>query len=244
MPDEQTPGSSQTPPDAQQNEIDQKIAATVNAAVTAHLRRFTEKQLPELLGNALKPITDKLNAPPPADEGKPKKGDPNPELLAMQKKLDEALGTLDTERKQRVEVEQKARSDRAYGEVLSALADKVRPELKDTLVKVFRSDNRVTWSDDGQPLFKTDKKNPWDDSEQAMPLADGLADWLKSDAAKPFLPAPAAGAAAGQFQQKKPGTFQQSQQQQQQADPARMTDKQKIAWARDREARIAAKLGQ
>lgn len=197
MPNEIEPGSQptgDTGPTA-----DERMGQMVNAAVTSHLRRFTEKQLPEILGLALKPITDKLNAPPVAPVEEPtggRKSKDSPELLAMAKKLEDMEKALSEGAAKVVAAEKKARDERSFTELRAALEGKVRPELLDMVAKhLFVVEGRIETDDAGSPLFKS-TKIPYagaDPEDQRLPLKAGVEDFLKSDAAKPFLPAPSAG---------------------------------------------------
>lgn len=201
MPHEHDDGS-QNPSDSQPKFVtSDEIGNIVNSAVTAHLRRFTEKQLPEVLAGALKPITEKLNAPPPPppeDDGRKKSKQQDPELLAMAKKVEDMEKALASEKERVAAAERKAREERAYSELRGSLEGKVRPELLDMVAKhLFVVEGRVETDETGTALFRSTRV-PYtgaDPEDVRLPLRAGIEDFLKSDSAKPFLPAPASAGA-------------------------------------------------
>lgn len=201
MPHENEPDSQNT--GTQQQSAEEQIGNMVNAAVAAHLRRFTEKTLPGILEGALKPITEKLSAPPPvADEGDKKKGkQQDPELLAMAKRLEDMQKAMEAEQAKAAAAEKAARDQKAYGDLRGALDGKVRPELVDFVAKhLMHVEGRLDFDESGAPLFKATRA-PFagaDPEEIRLPLRAGIEDYLKSEAAKPFLPAPS-GAGATQL---------------------------------------------
>src|SRR6185369_11418573 len=205
MPNENDDGS-QNPSEPRYVTEDQ-IGNIVNSALTA---RFP-KLLGPALDAALKPILDKLSAPPPAppsdDEGTTKKGKQNPELLAMAQKLEEMQKELKVRDERVAAAEKKGREDKAFADLRAGLEGKVRPELLGMLVEnLFHVQKRVEFDDQGTPLFKTSRV-PYtgaDPEELRLPLGAGVEDFLKSEAAKPFLPAPNPGAGAGPLPKRGP----------------------------------------
>jgi hypothetical protein len=190
-------GDSQNAPDQSDKSAD--IGNMVNAAVTAHLKRFAEKTLPEILKSQLETALKSVAPaapPPPAPETetteKASKSKVSPELAAMQQKLDETLKALKDADERRIATEKKAREDRAFSELKSTLAaGQVRPEMLDMVANhLFRFDNKVELQEDGTPLFKTTRNSYGIEEEVNLPLKDGVEAWLKSESAKAFLPAP------------------------------------------------------
>lgn len=186
-----------------------EIGNIVNSALTARLPRM----LAPALEAALKPLTDKLNAAPPAspppadDEDGKKKGKQSPELLAMAQQLEELKkGIVDRDAKVEA-AEKKAREERSYNELRGSLEGKVRPELLDMVAKhLFVVEGRVETDETGTPLFKSTKV-PYtgaDPEDVRLPLRAGVEDFLKSDAAKHFLPAPTAGAGSSPLPKRGP----------------------------------------
>lgn len=205
MPNEQE-GNSQAAPEPKYVTADE-IGNIVNAAVSSHLKR----SLGTAIETALKPITEKLNAAPPApvadaDEGQ-RKGKQNPELLAMAKQLEEMKSELKVRDERVAAAEKKTREERAFSELRSSLEGKVRPELLDMVAKhLFVVEGRVEVDENGNPLFKSSRV-PYtgaDPEELRLPLKAGVEDFLKSDSAKPFLPAPNPGAGSGPLPKRGP----------------------------------------
>lgn len=201
MPPE-TPDSSN--PDQQQKSVEEQLGNMVNAAVSAHIKRFTEKQLPAILeaslGKALEPIQAKLAAPqtPSDDEGK-KKVKETPEMLAMAKQIEDMKRALEEKEQRATAAEKKARDERAYTELRASLEGKVRPELLDVVAEnLFHVKKAVDFDEAGTPLFKS-TRSPYagaEPEEVRLPLRAGVEDFLKSEGAKAFLPAPSSGSGA------------------------------------------------
>lgn len=192
---------SQNPSPAPQPSPEEQLGNMVNAAVSAHIKRFTEKQLPAILESALKPITEKLAAPPPPadDEGGKRKSKQDPETLALAKQLEDLKKEL-ADRDQKVAAaEKRAREERAFGDLRTSLEGKVRPELLDFVAKhLVAVENRLVFDENGTPLFKS-QRVPYAGAEPEeinLPLRAGIDEFLKSDSAKPFLPAPSSASAS------------------------------------------------
>lgn len=187
-----TDASSQTP--APKYVTEEQIGNVVNAAVSSHIKRFTEKQLPQMFEAALKPISDKLNAPPPpAPEGEEKKGNnkQDPQIAALQQQLEDFKRQAREAEERRVASERKSREDGAFSALKSALTPHVRPEMLDALAGyMFKVQGAVEVPEDGEPVFKTSRSQFGVEEEVRLPIKDGIAGWLKTDAAKPWLPAP------------------------------------------------------
>lgn len=200
MPHESDPSQNGS---TQQPTAEEQLGNMVNAAVKAHLQRFTEKQLPTLLEAALKPISEKLAAAPPPppvdDEGKSKKSKQDPETNALAKQIEEMKKELADRDAKVAAAEKRAREERAYTELRGSLEGKVRPELIDMVAKhLMVVDQRVDFDESGVALFKS-QRVPYagaEPEELRLPLRAGVEDFLKSDAAKPFLPAPSGSGAA------------------------------------------------
>lgn len=200
MPNE-TDGGSQNPPDTQ-NQISPEVGNFINAAVTAQLKRFAEKQLPDVLKghleSAMKPVLEKLSAPPPAPQGddeeqrpKGKKSAPSPEVAALEQKLQDTLKALKDAEDRRVATEKKAREDRAYSEFKVELGKHVRPDVLDMVADyLFRAQSVVDVQEDGNAYFKSTRNSYGIEEDIRLPIKDGVESWAKSDAAKPFLPSP------------------------------------------------------
>lgn len=240
MPNENDPGS--TPPD-EQNDLDQKIAATVNAAVTSHLKRTLDKAIAAALEPTLKTINEKLTAPPPPppDEEGGKKGKKaeDPETAALRKEIEALKDRARLSDEKAAAVEKKAREDSAYAALLQALDGKVKPEFREFVAKsLFHADKRVHFDEQGNPLFKSSKV-PYAGAEPEdvdLPLKAGVEDWIKSESAKPFLPAPSPGAGADKLPKK--SAFQPGP-----TNKKPVTDQEKTAAAMEAARRAAQRLG-
>lgn len=245
MPDENSQGGSLNQPDT-----NAELGNMVNAAVTAHLKRFAEKQLPDILKGhldaALKPVVEKLTAPvapPPSDdEPSPKtkgKNQPSPELAAMQQKLDDSLRALKEADDKRVAAEKKAREDRAYSDFKSELGKHVRPDMLDLVANhLFRIEGLVEVQEDGSALFKSSRSQYGIAEEIRLPLKDGVEQYVKSDAAKPFIPAPS----TSQAPQTKKTPFQQPTKAPDAKDFDTMSPQQRVAAASRMEDDMRAKM--
>lgn len=195
---------SQNPSPAAAPSPEEQIGNMVNAAVSSHIKRFTEKQLPALLEAAMKPLTEKLAAPPPppaGDDAEPgkKKSKQDPETLALAKQLEDLKKELVDRDAKVAAAEKQAREDRAYHDLRGSLETKVRPELLDVVSKyLMQVEQRVVFDERGTPLFKS-QRVPYAGGEPEdvnLPLRAGVDEFLKSEAAKPFLPAPTSSGAA------------------------------------------------
>lgn len=183
------------------------MQTALHSAVATHLKDSRGKIVEELKaslgdvipsGDALtKLIADAVKAQAPVDDGK--KGDktpaqPSPEMLALQRKVDELTRKNETETKAREAAEKKQRDDSAFAALRAHLAPKVRPEMLDTLAKVlFHADERITFDEaTGAPLFKI-RRAPMAgmaEADELLPLESGVAEYLKGKDAEPFLPPP------------------------------------------------------
>lgn len=236
MPDE-NPGDSNN---ALKYITEDQIGNIVNAAVTNHLKRFTENQLPKMLEASLKPIADKLSAPAstpdPEEKGKSKV---DPQVAALSKQLEDMQKAMAAEREGRIAAEKKQREDRAFSDLKASLAPKVRPELLDMLANhLFKVEGRVEFEEDGSAVFKYERNNYGMKEEVRLPIKDGVDAYLNSDAAKPFIPAP--------------GTSQTTPVRKSQTisllnsptpfDPAKASDEDKLKYAREIENRARESL--
>lgn len=192
MSDEQNPGGSTPSPEASSSAPAAQtpdVASIVNAAVTSHLKRFTEKQLPSLFESALKPIHERLQAPAPVKDASDSKK--NPEYAALEQKLAEFERKANESAARAAAAEKKQREDRAYGELRNNLQGKVNPDFLDMVsAHLFQVQRAVDFEDDGSPVFAMSRKTPYGDEDLRLPIKDGVEQWLKSEAAKPFIPAP------------------------------------------------------
>lgn len=189
MPDDITDESKNSP----EKETPAIDGNTINQAVTAHLKRFAEKQLPALLEAQLKPLFEKIEAvskaPPPKEDESGKKVDP--EIAALKAKLDEQIAIATASEKARAAAEEKARNDKAFADFKGHLAKTVRPDMLDVVAShLFHIEKRVVVDPEtGEATFKGVQTRFGITDEVAFPLKDGVENWAKSESAKPFLPA-------------------------------------------------------
>lgn len=247
MPNENEPGSlipgTETETTVTPQAPAQDVNQIVNAAVTAHLKRFAEKTLPTLLQGALAPITEQLKTAQaaPKTEEAPAANKPDPQLAAMNAKIAELTKALSDGEAKRVAIETKAREDRAFAELKSNLAGQVRPELVDMLANnLFHMDKLVEIGDDGAITFKGKRElTPGFVEDVSYPLKAGVEQWLKSEQAKVFLPAPQ-GSQAPTVSRGRPVV--QANQFGKDADTSKMSDDQKLAYADQQAAQLEALL--
>ncbi|KYF87796.1 hypothetical protein BE20_24945 [Sorangium cellulosum] len=191
MTDVQTDGQVTTDPkggDASA-EFDQRLLNHVNAAVGSQLKRIVPKFLEEALAPHLTSLRESLQPKPePKDKGGQSAVDPE-----ISKQIEDLRNQLKKERETAARERRAAREEKAFAELRSELAGKVRPETVDTVAKLlFHADRRVVIGDDGSIAFRH--------GDAEYDLRGGLAEYLKSKDAAMFLPAPGYGQ-----QPKKPG---------------------------------------
>jgi hypothetical protein len=174
----------------------QDLANLVNSAVSAHLKRHEAKQsetLKSLIAESLKAYQ-----PPQTQQEEPetsKRGKVDPQVAALTAKVEEfQRAALESEKRAQA-AETKARGDRAFGELRSTLAGKVRPDVVDGLAKLlYHGEQKVEVDENGNVLFKV-RRAPlpgFPEEDALMPLSDGVEQYLKSKEAAAFLPAPVA----------------------------------------------------
>jgi uncharacterized protein YhaN len=172
-----------------------------NAAAKSHIARFSEKVLPGLLANAMKPLLDEIAAlkAPKADaddsKGKPKN---DPAMAAVQAQLEDMKSKFAQAEAGRAAAEKRSRDDGARAALKDALSPHVRPELLGMLTDHLTAVKQVIeFDEEGNPLFKSKRLDIYGDPEEVrMPLKDGVSQFLKSEEAKAFLPAPGSSGAA------------------------------------------------
>jgi hypothetical protein len=194
MANENTPENSQTEPE-QKKEPD--LATMVNAAVKSHISR----QLKDLdLDSKFKSISDAIESMKKTSEPEPKKGkkDEDPEFVAMRQKLEEVSTNFTKAQQRAEEAERKRRDEQTRNDVRDHLQKTVRPEMIPFLTDyLLKASGKIEYDADGTPLFKHRMAPGAGMAEEdvLMPLSDGLDAYLRTNDAKPFLPAPASGAA-------------------------------------------------
>lgn len=198
MPPETDPSSGSNPDPSATAQPD--VNQIVNQAITAHLRRFAEKQLPSMLEAALKPIQEKLTAAPAQAPQAPSGGEEelrgkakaNAELEKLAKQVEEMRALAEKAEKSRMETEKRAREERAYSDLRTELGKNVKPEFVDMLAHwLMNGEKVVRLGEDGNPYVHLPARNTFGEVEETpFPLADGIASWAKSDKAKAYIPAP------------------------------------------------------
>ncbi len=213
-PNDQQSGSQNSSDQNQEPKVDQtEIANLVNSAVTAQLKRALPKALDGIMPVVQEAISkqfEELKAKPqdePKDKQDPAK--PPPEILAMQRQLEEMKTKVQEAENRREAAERKQRDDRAFAELRNHLAKGgVRPELLDDFAKVlFHADKRVEFDADGSPLIRVrvpvGKGLP--EEEQVFPLEAGVSQLLKSKGAAPYMPPPGGAGGGGGGSAPQPG---------------------------------------
>lgn len=245
MPDvDPTQNDTNENPEGKKPEGNAEMGNAINAAVSNHIKRFTEKQLPTLLEGAMKPLLDQIAAlktaapaqTPAADD----KTKTSPEVAALTQQLADMKAKLAQEGEQRAAAEKKARDDRAFSDLKSFLAPTVRPEMLEVIANhLFHIQKTVEVDETGNAIFKGTRSNYGITEDVAFPLKDGVDQWLKSDAAKPYLPAPGTSQAAPTQRRQiaAPQRFTTD------VDVNRLTAEQRVIYAEELEQRFAAALG-
>ena len=173
------------------DEVDKRVAAVVNSALTGRLKTF-EKQLGEKIEGTLGSILDKkLEAfkPPPPDEGGGtgggSKNKDNVALSTFQKQLEAQKSELemiraerDTERKKNRDVSLRTKSAEGLNKI--GITD---PFMAKVALAHLREEGRIQLeSDESDNLV-------WNDDSGPVSFEVGLRAWAKTDEAKRFLPA-------------------------------------------------------
>ena len=181
-----------------------ELANLVNSVVTAHLKR----EMPTLvqsvtteLGKTVaaqfeefKKTLPQPTATPPADP--PAGGDKkqSPELLAVQRQLEEVKKQLDQSNANAAKIAQDAKDEKTLGQIKKSMTDaKVRPELVDVLAaNWFKVENKIVVDDSGAILVKA-RGEPYPgagEQDIQLPLGRALDEFLKTPQGQVFLPAP------------------------------------------------------
>lgn len=200
------------------------VATLVNAAITGHMKRFTEKTLPGLFESALKPIHDKFSASAPVAPTTTVDPKKNPEYAALEQKMNDWEKKANESAQRAVAAENKQREDRAFNEVRASLSGKVLPEFQAIVAShLFQVQRAVEFEEDGTPVFTMNRKTQFGDEPVRLPIKDGIEAWLKSDDAKAFIGAPGTSGAT-----QKPRQGLSVSQQGAPFDPSKATDEEKV----------------
>lgn len=221
-------GNSQTAPDTATQPAPAAapdVNAIVNQAITGHMKRFIEKQLPGMFESALKPIHERFAAAPAqavanaqADSKK------TPEYAALEQKLHEIEKRATANADRASAAEKKQREDRAFSELRQGLTGKILPDFQDMVAShLFQVQKALDFEEDGTPVFTMRQKTAYGDEDLRLPIKDGIDAWLKSDAAKPFIAPPGSSSASPKPRSTGP-TFTNTQQ----FDPKTASDEEKI----------------
>ncbi len=184
--------------------LEQKMSATVNAAVTGHIKRSNEKNeksIADLTAMMTKLVergdespapAPAAAAPAPAGHAAPHATSADPAIIALQNKIaenDRLMKQLQEQAKQKEEAAQKADAARrdveARTNLAAALRAKgVREELVEPAVSYLYVDKKtVTYDDDGALVF-------WHKGEygpEARTVEKGTEGWLAGEG-KHYLP--------------------------------------------------------
>lgn len=169
----------------------QQVAEIVNAAITSHMKRQPDvsKVVAQALDEFKKSLPTALAEETPS--GKGGKTESNAQMAALQAKLDEMSKAVTSANDARLAAEKQQRQDRAFSEVKSALAGKVRPEAINDVADLLQARGRIELDENGTPFLKV-KRAPapgLQEEDTLMPLTDGIDAYLKKDGAI-FVPAP------------------------------------------------------
>jgi hypothetical protein len=133
---------------------------------------------------------------PASDDPPDPKAKPDPKISSLEGQLAEMKETLRKQSEATQAAENRARDERGFNQLKTALAEHVRPEALEIAARdLFLAQKRVSFDEQGSPLL-TVKRAPFAgqaEEDVALPLGDGVAHWLKTSEAKLFLPAPGGG---------------------------------------------------
>jgi hypothetical protein len=189
--------------DSKDNEqdLDERVNAIVNRAITGHLGRF-EKKLGASLEKSIADVVSKIVPKPEEGEGegtgkKPTGGEgkPSPELKAMQDKLARLeKQAADAEARAR-ETETKSKRDTVRGTVREQLeAAGIKGARSRAAMALLEADGVVRFDPETGAasivVKRSRAKGAAADEMTFDDLGEGLKDWLKSPDAAEFIPAP------------------------------------------------------
>lgn len=177
----------------------------LNAAIKDHLGRALPKALEGAMVNVAsdlgKVLDEKLASFKPPAPADPKPGDkkddkatPSPELIAMQRQLDDVNKQLKQSQEAAAKIAQDAKDEKTLGTIKKAMTDaKVRPEFVDMLANNwFRVEGKIVVDENNNVLVKA-RGEPYPgagEQDITLPLARGLDEFTKSDLGKSFVQAP------------------------------------------------------
>jgi hypothetical protein len=175
----------------------EEMGGIINAAITSHLKRALPKTITEALGPALEtalaPLREKLDKPAapqdPADKGKDQ---PDPEVVSLKKKLEDALASMKVAQDAAETEKRKSDEQALRGAFRTEIAGKVRPEAVEDVVDLCFFRNLIKRDDQGRPTFtwRSALSKGMPEEDHQFPLADGVREFLKSKPAEIYLPPP------------------------------------------------------
>lgn len=185
---------------------DPQFGNALNAAIKDHLGRALPKALEGAMVNVAsdlgKVLDEKLASFKPATPPDPKPGDkgdkgdktPSPELIAMQRQLDEVKGQLQQSQAAAAKIAQDAKDEKTLATIKKAMTDaKVRPEFVDMLANNwFRVEGKIVVDENNNVLVKA-RGEPYPgagEQDITLPLTHGLSEFVKSELGKSFVQAP------------------------------------------------------
>jgi hypothetical protein len=172
--------------------LDERIAKTVNSALTSHLKRFkgglTKDELEAHLEQREKDAAEK-RAAAEEEERKKKEGTSDktaPEIVALRKQAEASQKELDALKKDAAAAKAKALDSEERSLLTETLsAGGVKDARVKHAVSYLRGEGLVRRDDDGELVFVQRGKGG---KEEEIDLGDGLAEWLKTEDGMHFLP--------------------------------------------------------
>jgi hypothetical protein len=170
------------------------VAKMVNAAIATHMKRDLGKLIADAIGPVATAVKELQTKQPEAPKVNDDPGKASPELVALQRQLEELRTANKAAEERAAATERKAREERAYGELVGLLnKNSIKPEFVDVLAKsLYYGEKRVEFDEDGRILFRTQAPQytggPLQD--QLFPLADGVEAFAKSKDAEAYRAAP------------------------------------------------------
>jgi hypothetical protein len=188
---------------------DEKLAQAVAAAVAAALPKALNGAITSHLNRAMAKVEERFAKleKPPGDEGDgdgsetppgtpPKgKGQPDPAMVALQKRLEQTEKKLAAEEAARTKAVAETRMREERGALQEELTKAgVRKELIGPAVAYLHAEQKKLKriSEEGK-----DDRLVWAEGDDELSLADGVKAWAKTDVGMSFLPARDAGGSGG-----------------------------------------------
>lgn len=183
-------------------EIEAKMVAMVNAAVSSHIKRAMN-QLTKTIESQLEAKLSEISSKEAPKQEKTEDNELARQLKALTQKLELSERQAKQEAEKREAIEKQSRFNSGKQELRNHLQGKVSSSLLDLAVDhLTHVQNRLSFDESGNTMFKI-KKAPYSGAKEEdieLPLQEAITEFMKSKEAQPFLPAPGAGSTIKQEQ--------------------------------------------